>query len=247
MGSLSYKNLPNLPSLSSLKFFSYTKKSDVSNKTEETESSIFDNEDKFFTIISEIKLTIKDYNKEAVKSTKSKENSIQLLKKALKDKIPNAAKEHLTNILHSSKAVTSNLMIASKLDAITNRLKFAFKTKNLTDKVAKVTLALSDKMKNPFNPFELRECLVSFEESFDDLQIKGDISSKVLESIDNKTMVEKEVEDLIKELAIEHKIELSQKFAEMGVDINEINTQVKEKHDEKESKSKIIEEIELLS
>ena len=80
-----------------------------------------------------------------------------------------------------------------------------------------LTLSLSDHLKNPFNPLDIRDSLLKFEDCFDDLQISAELNSKALEHVDTKSFAEKDVQELILRIVEENNMELNEKFAEIGV------------------------------
>lgn len=77
------------------------------------------------------------------------------------------------------------------------------------------------------NLVEVNEVMQNFEKMFDNIDVNAEFMDKVMDNIDAGTYEEKDVNNLINAIAVEHNMKLSDEFADVSVK----NTGAKEKNE----------------
>lgn len=179
--------------------------------------------DKLFETIFEFKMQAKELGKQARKSEKEKNQMYEKVKKAIADNKPEAAKLYATDAIRKRNEAVKYELLSFKLEAVHSKLKGAYQTQKLNENMTKMVSSMSSAL-GSMDLVKINENMSQFEQIFDDLDANSQMMDKAMDNIDAGSYQEKDVSNLIMQVAIQNSMDVNKEFDEIkqNSDPNEV-------------------------
>ena len=172
--------------------------------------------DKYFDIIFEFKLMGKNLKREAKKS----ENQSKILIKKVNNYILKGdyeqAKIAANDAIFSKNQIRRYTILSGKIDLLVNKLKYAYQNQKLTENMENLIKQLKNS-ENMTDLVKMTETMENFEKLLDNLEVKNMMMEKVIDGINEGTSIDKEVNQLIEQVALQNGMKLSEDFENIRI------------------------------
>ena len=172
--------------------------------------------DKYFDIIFEFKLMGKNLKREAKKS----ENQSKILIKKVNNYILKGdyeqAKIAANDAIFSKNQIRRYTILSGKIDLLVNKLKYAYQNQKLTENMENLIKQLKNS-ENMTDLVKMMETMENFEKLLDNLEVKNMMMEKVIDGINEDTSIDKEVNQLIEQVALQNGMKLSEDFENIRI------------------------------
>jgi charged multivesicular body protein 1 len=164
------------------------------------------NDEKLFEQIFQLNMTSKQLQREAKKAEKNEAKQKQMVTKYLRENKPDFAKQYAENSIRAKNESLNYLRLASRMDAVSARIKSAQTMKKVTIDMAGVNKSLTSAMKT-MNLEQIQGIMDRFETQVEKL----DLHSATMEQSMGQAMATStptnQVDALIKQVADENNLE----------------------------------------
>jgi len=167
--------------------------------------------DLLFETIFEFKMQAKSLSKESKKAEKERDQMYEKVKKAIADNKPEAAKLYATDAIRKRNEAVKYEMLSYKLEAVHSKLKAAYQTTKLNENMSKMVYSMSSAL-GTMDLVKISENMSQFEKVFDDLDANSQLIDKAMDNIDAGSYAEKDVSNLIMQVAQLNGIQVSKEF-----------------------------------
>jgi len=148
-------------------------------------------------------------SKKAEKEQKQQEAQV---KKALEKGNPDVARVYAENAIRKKNESLNYLRMSSKVDAVSSRVQTAVTMKGVAKNMGSVVKAL-DKAINSMELQKISEVMDKFESQFEDLDVRTSVMEDAMGSATTTTTPENQVEALMKQVADENGLEITEQLA----------------------------------
>lgn len=179
-----------------------------SNKEKKSEPVV---SDRLFESIFEFKIQAKELNKQSIKSNKEKEILFERVRQAILDNKPDLAKVYAEDAIRKRNESIKYQTLSFKLEAVHSKLKAAYQTSKLNENIGKMVNKMSTAV-NAMDVVKISETITQFETIFDDLSANSDLMHNALDKVEAGTYQEKDVSNLIMQVAKRNNMELQKDF-----------------------------------
>lgn len=163
-------------------------------------------DEKLFEQIFQLNMTSKQLQRESKKAEKNQAKQKAMVTKYLKENKPDFAKQYAENAIRAKNESLNYLKLASRMDAVSARIKSAQTMKKVTIDMAGVNKSLSSAMAS-MNLEQVQAIMDRFEGQVEKL----DLHSATMEQSMSQSMATgtptNQVDDLIKQVAAENNLE----------------------------------------
>merc|ERR1719384_743608 len=148
-------------------------------------------------------------SKKAEKEQKSQQNKV---KKALEQGNNEVARIYAENAVRKKNESLNYLRMSSKVDAVSSRVQTAVTMKGVAKNMGSVVKAL-DKAINSMELQKISEVMDKFESQFEDLDVRTSVMEDAMGSATTTTTPVNQVEALMKQVADENGLEITEQLA----------------------------------
>lgn len=134
------------------------------------------------------------------------------VKKAIEQGNHDVARIHAENAIRQKNQSANFLKLASRMDAIVQRLQAAEATKTMSKSMAKVSKLMGSAIKD-MNVEKISTTMDEFEKNFEELDVQSSVIESTVQQSSSLVMPEEQVQNLMKEVADEHSLEYTDKPA----------------------------------
>lgn len=170
--------------------------------------------EQLFETIFEFKMQAKDLAKQAKKSEREKDAMYEKVKNAIAENKPEKAKLYATDAIRKKNEATKYELLSYKLEAVHSKLKSAYQTQKLNENMSKMVGSMSGALKS-MDLIKISENMAQFEKIFDDLDANAQLMDKAMDNIDAGSYQDRDVSNLIMQVAKQNNIEMAKEFDEI--------------------------------
>jgi len=170
--------------------------------------------DQLFETIFEFKMQAKELAKQSKKSEREKEVMFQKVEKAIAENKPEAAKLYAQDAIRKRNEAVKYEVLSYKIHAVHSKLKSAYQTQKLNENMSKMVTSMSGAL-NSMDLVKISENMSQFEKIFDDLDANAQLMDKAMDNIDAGSYQDRDVSNLIMQVAKQRNIELQKEFDEI--------------------------------
>lgn len=170
--------------------------------------------DKLFETIFEFKMQAKELAKQSKKSEKEKDAMITKVKQAIEQNKPEAAKLFAQDAIRKANEAKKYLALSYKIEAVHSKLKSAYQSQKINESMANMTMKMGDAL-GAMDLVKVNETMNTFEKMFDNVDVNAQLMDQAMENIDAGTYAEKDVSNLIMQVAKANNMEVENTFAEI--------------------------------
>ncbi len=167
--------------------------------------------DLLFETIFEFKMQAKSLSKESKKAERERDIMYEKVKKAIAENKPEAAKLYATDAIRKRNEAVKYEMLSYKLEAVHSKMKSAYQTTKLNENMSKMVFSMSTAL-GTMDLVKISENMSQFEKVFDDLDANSQLIDKAMDNIDAGSYAEKDVSNLIMQVAQLNGIQVSKEF-----------------------------------
>merc|ERR1712141_286712 len=153
-------------------------------------------------------------SKKVEKEQKQQEAQV---KKALEKGNPEVARIYAENAVRKKNESINYLRMSGKIDAVSSRVQSAVTMKGVAKNMGTVTKAL-DKAINSMELQKISEVMEKFESQFEDLDVHTSVMEGAMSTATTSTTPENQVEALMKQVAEENGLEITEQLASVPAD-----------------------------
>ena len=187
--------------------------------------------DQLFESIFEFKMQSKELAKQAKKSEKERDAMYLKVKNAINENKPEAAKLYAQDAIRKRNEAVKYEMLSYKLEAVHSKLKAAYQTTKLSENMTKMISSMSSAL-GVMDLNKISENMMQFENIFDNIDANSQLMDKAMENVDAGSYAEKDVSNLIMQVAKTNNMEISDAFDEVKAnsDPNVVNEMIKKEN-----------------
>lgn len=167
--------------------------------------------DLLFETIFEFKMQAKSLAKESKRAERERDQMYEKVKKAIAENKPEAAKLYATDAIRKRNEAVKYEMLSYKLEAVHSKLKSALQTTKLNENMSKMVFSMSSAL-GTMDLVKISENMSQFEKVFDDLDANSQLIDKAMDNIDAGSYAERDVSNLIMQVAQLNGIQVSKEF-----------------------------------
>ena len=161
----------------------------------------------------QLRMTAKQLEKLANKSQKQSELERAKVKKAIQEKNIGGAQIYAENAIRKKNEYLNYLRLASRVDAVSSRVKSAVAMQGVARNIGQVTKGLESAMAS-LDLEKVSKIMEQFERQFTDLDVKSNVLESTLSSATTLSTPQNEVDAMIKQVAEENNLDLIGKMAD---------------------------------
>jgi charged multivesicular body protein 1 len=158
-------------------------------------------------------MTSKQLEKLAHKAQKEQEIEKAKVKKAIESKNIEGAQIYAENSIRKKNEYLNYLRLASRVDAVSSKVKSAVAMQGVAKNIGSVTKSLENAMAS-LNLEKVSKIMEQFESQFMDLDVKANVLESTMSSATTLTTPQNQVDALIKQVAEENGLEIIGKMAD---------------------------------
>lgn len=156
--------------------------------------------------IFNLKFNAKQLKRMSQKCAKEEKSEQKKIQKALEKKQQDIARIHAENAIRQKNQKINFLRLASRMEAVVQRMQSAQAIKNLNKSMIGVTKAIS-KAVNSMNIEKITSTMDQFEKNFEELDIQSSVMESAVEQTTGTVMPEEEVDGLMQKVADANNLE----------------------------------------
>lgn len=200
----------------------------MGNKQEQPKEPPKSASDQLFETIFEFKMQSKELSKQAKKSERERDAMYLKVKQAINENKPEAAKLYAQDAIRKRNEAVKYEMLSYKLEAVHSKLKAAYQTTKLNENMTKMISSMSNAL-GAMDLNKISENMMQFEQIFDNIDANSQLMDKAMDNIDAGSYAEKDVSNLIMQVAKTNNMEISDAFEEVKAnsDPNVVNEMIK--------------------
>lgn len=153
-------------------------------------------------VLIDMKLAQKQMKRESKKREAASKSSIKAVQKYLKEGKPEVAKIHAENAIREKNEATNFLLLASRIDAVAQRVQSAIAAKNLTKNMKKVVNGMSSVLKT-MDVEKISNLMEQFEEDNETLDVRTKYMDTAVSNTVSGATPEGQVTELMQQAADE--------------------------------------------
>lgn len=161
----------------------------------------------------QLRMTSKQLDKLAHKAQKEQEIEKAKVKKAIESKNIEGAQIYAENSIRKKNEYLNYLRLASRVDAVSSKVKSAVAMQGVAKNIGSVTKSLESAMAS-LNLEKVSKIMEQFESQFMDLDVKANVLESTMSSATTLTTPQNQVDALIKQVAEENGLEIIGKMAD---------------------------------
>ena len=161
----------------------------------------------------QLKFTAKQLEKQAQKAQQQQAQERAKVKKALEAKNVEGAQIYAENAIRKKNEYLNYLRLASRIDAVSSKVKSAVAMQGVAKNIGSVTKSLESAMAS-FDLEKISKIMDNFEKQFTDLDVKSGVLESTMSSATTLTTPQADVDSLIKQVAEENGLEIVGKMAD---------------------------------
>lgn len=161
----------------------------------------------------QLRMSAKQLEKLAQKAQKQQEAERAKVKKALEQKNVEGAQIYAENAIRKKNEYLNFLRLASRVDAVSSKVKSAVAMQSVAKNIGSVTKSLESAMA-AMDLEKVSKIMDQFEKQFTDLDVKSGVMESSMSSAMTLSTPQAEVDSLIKQVADENGLEVMQAVAD---------------------------------
>jgi charged multivesicular body protein 1 len=162
-----------------------------------------------------LRITSKQMQRSAKKSTKNEKANIEKLKQAIQKGNSEGAKIYGQNAIREKTQALNCQRMASRIDAVASRLETAIRMGEVSKTMKGVTKGMSHGI-SAMNVEELSKVMDKFETQFEDLDVKAEYMEGTMNATTATITPAEQVDELIMMVADHNNLELGEEFSELA-------------------------------
>ena len=170
--------------------------------------------DKLFDSIFEFRMQAKELAKQSKKSEKERDMMYAKVKKAIQDNKPEAAKLYAQDAIRKKNEAVKYELLSYKLEAVHTKLKSAYQSSKMNENMTSMVSNMSSAL-GAMDLVKISDTMSKFETIFDDLDANAQMMDKAMDNIDAGSYADRDVSDLIMQVAKVNQLELQNEFDEI--------------------------------
>ncbi|ESN95890.1 hypothetical protein HELRODRAFT_185950 [Helobdella robusta] len=186
-------------------------------------------------LVFNLKFTVKQLERMSKKSEKEQKVQEAKIKKALQTKNVETAQVYAENAIRKKNEGLNYLRMAARVDAVTSKVQSAMTMKDVTKKMGEVTKGL-DRALASMNLEQVSKIMEKFEQQFQDLDVRTSTVEDAMGTATTLSTPQDQVEALIRQVAAENDLEISEKLAELQPHTSTIKSADREREDQLEKR-----------
>jgi charged multivesicular body protein 1 len=159
----------------------------------------------------QLRMSTKQLEKEAQKAQKAQATEMAKVKKALESKNIEGAQIYAENSIRKKHEYLNYLRLASRLDAVSSKVKSAMAMQGVAKNMGSVTKSLEQAMAS-FDLEKVSKIMDKFEQQFTDLDVRAGVLEGTMSSAFTLSTPMADVDALIKQVAEENGLEMIDKM-----------------------------------
>merc|ERR1712223_1523601 len=160
----------------------------------------------------QLKFCSKQLARQSKKAEKEQKQQEAQVKKALEKGNPEVARVYAENAIRKKNESLNYLKMSSKIDATASRVQSAVTMKGVAKNMGSVVKSL-EKAVNSMELQKISEVMDKFESQFEDLDVRTAVMEDAMGSATTSTTPESQVEALMKQVADENGLEITENLA----------------------------------
>jgi len=157
----------------------------------------------------EFKMCSKTMARESIKAEKNEAAQKKRVQKAIAEGNLDVAKVYAQNAIREKNSSLQYLRLQSRIDAVASRLQQAIAMKNISSAMKSQVSGMATVLKS-MEADKIAQVMEDFEKQFEDMDVKSTYMENTMDSTTAMGTPEDQVDDLIKQVAAENKLELGE-------------------------------------
>eukprot|EP01120_Amphizonella_sp_Union-15-10_P012540 TRINITY_DN5591_c0_g1_i1.p1 TRINITY_DN5591_c0_g1~~TRINITY_DN5591_c0_g1_i1.p1 ORF type:complete len:199 (+),score=43.00 TRINITY_DN5591_c0_g1_i1:96-692(+) len=178
-----------------------------------------------------LKFTTKQFVRQSKRCEKAEKKEKLKLKKAIEAGNVEGARIYAQNAIRQKNQAINYLRLSSRVDAVASRVETAVRMRCVTTSMAGIVRAMDKSMKE-MNLEKMTQVMDQFEKQFEDLDVQSEYVENAINQTTALTTPQDQVDDLIKQVADEHNLELGEQLGHLRVSKKEAEKVVEVEQDE---------------
>ncbi|ELT95104.1 hypothetical protein CAPTEDRAFT_224445 [Capitella teleta] len=162
----------------------------------------------------ELKFTTKQMERLSKKAEKEQKAQNAKVKKAIQQKNIEGARIYAENAIRKKNESLNYLRFAARIDSVASKVQTAVAMKDITKQMASVTKGL-DKAMQSMDLEKVSKIMEKFESQFEDLDVRTATVEEAMSSATTLSTPENQVTDLIKQVAAENAIDITEQLHDL--------------------------------
>ncbi|CAH1780330.1 unnamed protein product [Owenia fusiformis] len=163
----------------------------------------------------QLKFTGKQLERLAKRAEKDQKKEQAKVKKAIASKNIETARIYAENAIRKKNEGLNYLRMAGRVDAVASRVQTAVTMKQVTKDISSVSKAL-DKAMSSMDLEKVSKVMEKFETQFEDLDVRTSVLEDAMGTATTLSTPQDQVESLIKEVAAENDLDISDQLADLN-------------------------------
>lgn len=157
----------------------------------------------------DFKMCSKTMSRESKKAAKNEVENKKRVQKAIAEGNLDVAKVYAQNAIREKNSSLQYLRLQSRIDAVSSRLQQAIAMKNISSAMKSQVAGMATVLKS-MEADKIAQVMEDFEKQFEDMDVKSTYMENTMDSTTAMGTPEDQVDDLIKQVAAENKLELGE-------------------------------------
>jgi charged multivesicular body protein 1 len=166
--------------------------------------------------VMDLRIEAKMLVRESEKCAKLEKMERLKMKTAMEKGLQDVARIHAENAIRQKNQSLNFLKLGSRMDAISQRMMGAVKMNKLTKTMGNVTAQMSRAIKS-MNVEQISKTMDQFEKNFEELDVQSAVMDESMQAITGNVIPEDQVDSLMRQVADEHGLEVSDRMGEIVV------------------------------
>ena len=145
------------------------------------------------------------------KSEKSRDAAYKKVEQAINSNKPEAAKVYAQDAIRNRNQAVKYEILSYKIVAVQNKLQAAYQNQKLSENMCKMVGSMNGALQS-MDLVKISENMSQFEKIFDDIDANAQIMDKAMDNIDADAYADKDVNNLIMQVAQTHNCNLEKEF-----------------------------------
>lgn len=174
-----------------------------------------------------LRMTSKQMSRESVKCQAKQKEQEAKIKKAIQQGNHDGARIYAQNAIREKNQSLNYLRLGSRLDGVASRLDTAIRMNNVSQTMGSIVKGMDSALKS-MNVEKITKIMDEFEAKFETMDVQSGVMENAMESTMATSTPADEVDNLVKQVAVEHNLELGEQFGEVGSTLPTNNVQNKD-------------------
>lgn len=163
----------------------------------------------------DVKLNVKTLERAEKKCNKNRTKQLASVKKAIKEGNIEGARIYAENAIREKQTGLNYLKLASRLDAVASRIETAITTQDISKSMGAVVKTMNTALET-MDVEKISQTMSQFEEEFETMDVVTSTMQSTMDSATSSQMPGDQVDDLIKQVADEHNLEVGAMLDDAG-------------------------------